>query len=378
MGLYMVWLEPSPLKFDIYQWHKSVGMTILLLVILRVGWKVTSRQPKPLKSLQKWEVAMSRTVHVLMYLALFIMPLTGWLMTSAGQFPNKYFGLVNIPDLVGKNDWLFNVMRESHEIIAFVFLAAIALHVTGGLKHYILDRDQTLQRMLPVSGRRAQKAFTFGMIFVVFVSVLLAGVLVYKLEVQHTHTHDHMAPAETKKQAKSQFQSSPSSETWTIDKDKSRIGFSLEVEGSTFEGEFLNYDGTIMFDPDNLDNAKADFEVQIESVKSGSANRDDYIVQEPWLNADKYGFAKFTSTDFRKAETKDYVVIGDFTLKGVTKKIKMPFQLDITEKDDQKIAKAFGQFKIDRDAYNIGTGPWAEGDTVGGTVTIQIELTATK
>ena len=378
MGLYMVWLEPSPFKFDIYQWHKSVGMTIFLLVIMRVGWNLASTRPKPLTSLHKWEVALSKTVHILMYLALFIMPLTGWLMTSAGQFPNKYFGLFDIPDLVGKNDWLFEVMRESHEIIAFIFLAAIVLHVTGGLKHYILDRDQTLQRMLPVSGKRAQKAFTFGMTFFVFLSFLVSGGLIYQLEIKDTHTPDRIAGVKIEKQEKTLSQASPSVEAWSIDKDKSRIGFSVEVEGSKFEGEFLNYDGTIIFDPDNLDSAKAEIDVRIESVKSGSKDRDSYIVQEPWLHADKHSFARFTSSDFQKSDTKDYVVTGDFTLKGVTKKIEMPFHLDITEKNDQKIARASGQFKIDRKAHTIGTGPWAQGDTVGESVTIQIDLTARK
>lgn len=373
LGFYMVWIEPSSLKFDLYQWHKSVGMTILLLVILRIGWRFAAPPPPPSAGLKGWEQALSRAVHVLLYLVLFLMPLTGWLMTSASQFPNKYFGLFDIPDLVGKDQWLFEVMRESHEIIAFIIFGAVALHVAGALKHYIIDRDNTLQRMLPADSTIGQKAFTFAFVAVVFFSFAVSGMIIVNKAMSKGQEKAAISPVMA-----GEATSGGEQGQWTIIKDESRIGFAVDVYGKPFEGEFNKYEGSIRFDPDNLDTASAEFTVHIDSVESGSAERDGYIVEKPWLHADQYPVATFSSTSFEKGGRKDFVVKGDFTLRGQTQPVSMPFNIDITRDNGTEKAVAKGRFTIERVLYNIGQGEWAQGDTVGDTVKIYVELTADK
>ena len=383
LGLYMVWIAPGQLKFDLYQLHKSIGMTILLLVILRLGWRLSQPRPESPATLKKWEKYLSQTVHIFLYGLLFLMPLTGWLMTSASQFPNKYFGLFDIPDLVGRDDSLFKRMQNAHEILGFIILGLIALHVGGAFKHYFIDRDQTFQRMLPALGAKKMKLAAFVSVFTVVIVFALSAMIIYQSEIRDEKPAESYGVSTTDSdlqdpsQAVSQTDKDAQAQ-WSIIKEKSRIGFSVPVYGKPFSGEFRNYSGTIIFDSDNLDTSDVRFEVRIKSVESGSAERDGYIVEEPWLDASDHPFATFQSTSFKQGGNKDFVIEGDLTLRGETRSIEMPFEFQRQFSDNRVLAKASGTFKINRDDFNIGQGPWADGDTVGETVTFHVELTADK
>lgn len=386
LGFYMVWLENSPFKFDLYQWHKSIGMTILLIAVLRFGWTLSSSKPPYDPGLSLWEIWLSRLVHVFLYVALFAMPLTGWLMTSASDFPNRYFGLFQIPDLVGKNQWLYDLMSESHEIIAFIVLALVALHVTGAIKHYLLDKDQTLQKMLPVKGPKGQKFYAFSYVFVMIVSFSLTAFLIYQVEFhQQEKEVKNFIEGQTKAEPASEFSKQEARDQagkWIILSKESRIGFNVDVYGEPFSGRFHDYEGDIFFDPQGLKNAHAFVRVKIKSVESGNKERDGYIVQEPWLYAEKYPFASFTSKKFDESpegSEHNFTVTGDLSLRGVSREISMPFTFESFEaQSGEEKAKAYGRFTIDREEFGIGQGPWAQGNTVGEKVRITIKLVAKK
>jgi cytochrome b561 len=157
LGIYMVGLKLSPLKLRLYSWHKWVGVTIFLLVVARLIWRAANALPPPIAS-AKWQQAAAVINHWLLYVLLVCIPISGWLMSSAYGVPVVYFGVVPLPDLVGKNKELGDTLKTLHETLAFTMLALVAVHAVAALKHHLLDRDTVLYRMLPlVKPRRADK-----------------------------------------------------------------------------------------------------------------------------------------------------------------------------------------------------------------------------
>lgn len=149
LGLYMTAQELSPRLFTLYFWHKSIGMTILVLACARLVWLWISPRPPALASHKKWEKIMARIIHIFFYGALLAMPLTGWVMSSAKAFPVSVFGWFTLPDLVAESERTAQIAEQVHYYLALLLIAAITLHIAGALKHHIIDRDDTLRRMLP-------------------------------------------------------------------------------------------------------------------------------------------------------------------------------------------------------------------------------------
>jgi cytochrome b561 len=129
--------------------HKSVGITILMLAILRLAWRWFNPTPQLPPTLRSWEQTLARLTHFLLYALLFAMPLSGWLMSSARGFPVSWFGYFQLPDLVPKNHALYEALVTTHDSLAWVLGAVVALHVAAALKHHFMLRDDVLRRMLP-------------------------------------------------------------------------------------------------------------------------------------------------------------------------------------------------------------------------------------
>ncbi len=129
--------------------HKSVGITILALAVVRLVWRWVNPTPELPGTLKPYERVLARVTHGTLYALLFAMPLSGWMMSSARNFPVSWFNLVQLPDLVPPSQTLYEIMHETHEILATVLVVAVALHVLAALKHHFILRDDVLRRMLP-------------------------------------------------------------------------------------------------------------------------------------------------------------------------------------------------------------------------------------
>lgn len=148
LGFYMQGLPLSPAKLQLYAWHKWAGMTVLLLAVLRLAWRLTHRPPPPLPG-PAWQLQIAALTHALLYLLLFAVPLAGWLMSSAKGFPVVWFGLLPLPDLVGRDEALGRLFQIAHQGLAWGMAVLVLLHLAAALKHHWVDRDGTLARMLP-------------------------------------------------------------------------------------------------------------------------------------------------------------------------------------------------------------------------------------
>ncbi len=152
MGLSMTLLPiDKTLKFHMYQWHKSLGLLLLLAFFLRLTVRLFTPHPALPKTLKPWEKWLSLFVHRSLYVWMLLLPLTGWLIVSSSSFglPTYIFGWFEWPHIPGVegNTAIEDFAHESHEILAYAFIILIGLHVVGAFKHLIFDKVNIFPRM---------------------------------------------------------------------------------------------------------------------------------------------------------------------------------------------------------------------------------------
>jgi cytochrome b561 len=157
--------ETKALAYKVYQWHKALGLTVLVLSIARLAWRLMNPPPPLPEGMSGFERFAARITHVAFYALIIGMPLTGWAMVSASPFglPTIVFGLFewpHIPWLAAIDDKkpVEAVFRNAHEALGLALMALLALHVAAALKHHFVNRDEVLVRMLP--GRWMRKRRT--------------------------------------------------------------------------------------------------------------------------------------------------------------------------------------------------------------------------
>lgn len=155
VGLSLDSLPKTPRYFWVFTLHKSVGITVLVLVLLRIGWRLYAGAPRPVPGTPSWQARVAAATHVLLYALLLAMPLSGWLYDSAsGLRPFRWFGLLAMPKLAAPDEALADAALEAHELLFWALAALVALHAAAALHHHVFRNDATLSRMLP-SRRRS-------------------------------------------------------------------------------------------------------------------------------------------------------------------------------------------------------------------------------
>ena len=150
VGLVMGELPRSPKYFWVYTAHKSMGITVLVLMLLRLAWRLYAGAPAPVPGTPKWQAALASTTHWALYALALAIPLSGWLYDSAsGLRPFRWFGLVEVPKLVAPDEALAASAHGAHEWLFWLLMALVAGHAGAALYHHFIQRDATLARMLP-------------------------------------------------------------------------------------------------------------------------------------------------------------------------------------------------------------------------------------
>ena len=156
LGLVMHEMDRGMAKLNAFAIHKSIGLTVLALFLLRLAWRLFDRRPLDEPMPREQRIA-AHAVHGVLYLFMLALPLSGWLYNSARGYPLQWFKQFNLPALVGKNEPLAELVIEVHEWLFWVLLVVLAAHVGGALMHHFLERDNTLLRMLPFARLRTPK-----------------------------------------------------------------------------------------------------------------------------------------------------------------------------------------------------------------------------
>lgn len=166
LGLYMTGLpQADPGTFVLYQLHKSLGFTVLALVAVRLLWRLANPTPRLPSGMPAWERAGAHASHFVLYLLMFAIPLSGWLMVSASPWsiPTVLYGVLHVPHLpvpaiLGDKSAAEATLKSVHEILAWGLIGLAAFHAAAAIKHHLVARDDTLRRMVsPVPARQPSR-----------------------------------------------------------------------------------------------------------------------------------------------------------------------------------------------------------------------------
>jgi len=151
LGWYMVDIpKNTPERGYFFNLHKSIGLTTGFFILLRLWWRATHVPPPLATSLRLWERRLATWTHRLLYVCMVLMPLSGYVASNFTKFGVKYFGIELAP-WGPENKLVYGFFNSMHVFTSYVFVALIALHIAGALKHLVIDRDGELRRMLPRS-----------------------------------------------------------------------------------------------------------------------------------------------------------------------------------------------------------------------------------
>jgi len=149
LGLWMVGLPIGLTKLYAFAWHKWIGLTVLTLTVLRWIWRTLHPPPVLPATVTPWERALAPWVHILLLVLLLALPVSGWLMSSAGGVKVIWFGYLELPDLLERDSGLFERLVTWHHWLAWTLMAAIALHLLAVIRHDVIRRDGIFRRMWP-------------------------------------------------------------------------------------------------------------------------------------------------------------------------------------------------------------------------------------
>lgn len=138
--------------------HKSIGITILMLAVARLLWIVFNGRPGPAPGVTPLQHRLAKFGHIVLYALLFALPITGWLLTSYADRPASWFGLFELPRLVGENHDLHEMFEERHEQLFWLLMLFAVGHAGAAIYHHLFQRDATLSRMLPKGWLRDPRA----------------------------------------------------------------------------------------------------------------------------------------------------------------------------------------------------------------------------
>ena len=389
-------------KFAVFQLHKSIGITILLLVALRLMWRY-HRTPPSLTS-RGWESALARLVHGLFYLLLLALPISGWLIVSSSRIvvPTLLYGVIPWPHLPGFASMAPSGRDAWHAAGEFIHInlvnlayLLVALHVAGALKHHFLDRDGDMARMAPGTKPGAWIdprliAIGLGVLAAAGLGLRWAPIGVHGSSTPSpaapTAAPSRAAPPPVAPEAAPQPQAPAAASvdasanaaeaevpSWSIAKG-STLGFRTRWSGDAVTGGFNRFNGTIVFSPDHLDQSHVEIRIDTASVFSGDAQRDETLKSSDWFSVASFGSSLFKADRFRKTGANSYLANGTLHLKGVTLPISLPFTLDING------AKATmrGTATVDRTAYRIGEGEYASTTDIPAAVSVSVMVRAMK
>ncbi len=400
--------EPKgPSTYAIFQLHKSIGITILLLSLARLAWRLFHRPPPHPVGQPRWETIASQVVHVAFYVIMIGLPVTGWIMVSASKLniPTLLYGTVPWPHLpllpelaTGPKHLWYKAGQISHDLLVKTTYLLLAVHLGAVAKHQILDRDEVLGHMAP-GARPGWKEPRAWLAAAGLIAVIAAGYL-YKPAVKRpaapaapAEIADVQAPAAPAAPAEptvaSPAPTTPITEAapaaappepvaalkdpvaWTVAKS-STLNFTASWAGDAIEGQFKRWTADILFSPDALDRSKLTVGIDMASAATGDDQRDSSLPSDDFFAVAAHPKATFTASKFRETGEGKFVADGLLDLRGVKKPVSLPFTLKI----DGDTATARGVTTIDRTAFGVGQGEWAATDQIGGKVKVSFAITA--
>lgn len=365
LGHYMSTLGLSPQKLSMVAWHKWIGVTVFVLALLRGGWRLTHRPPPLPASISGLQRLAAEAVHGVLYLLMFAIPLSGWLMSSAHGYQTVYLGLLPLPDLLAKDEALAERLELVHTALNYLLLAGVAGHLGAALKHQFLSRDGVLSRMFSTDGEAGpQFAAVLGVAALLFAVALSFG----GEAPEQAHEHAADAPAQVTDEAPP-AQAPPATAALSSGTTVAtgELIASFTQMGISVDAVFARHATELSFDPAAPQAGSVRVTVEVASFDIGDPEYNGEILGADWLDAAGHPQARFVSEAIT-ATADGFTASGQFTLKGVTQPLSIPF----TVADDPVGRRYIGTFEISRKAFGVGDPSWD--DSVDDRVVIHFNL----
>lgn len=342
-------LPLGPDKLGTLARHKSVGITIFALALLRLLWRAVNTTPPLPESLRPWERTAARLTHGALYALLFAMPLTGWMMSSARNFPVSWFGLVQLPDLVRPSKPAYDFLHETHETLFVLLVAVAALHALAALRHHFVLRDDVLRRMLPAVAGMAAAAGLHGAV----------------------QPADAIAP--------------DSGTAYASDPANSSLGFEFVQAGARSTGSFHRFTVRLELprtaaDPDAGAGAAGgtggslDVTIDVGSLDTQDGERDELLRGADLFDVAKYPTARFVARRITRRSATDYSAAGELTIRDVTRPLTIPFRLSTAGGKGGERTRMQGAVMLRRLDFGVGRGEWQSTEWVGDEVRVSFAI----
>jgi cytochrome b561/polyisoprenoid-binding protein YceI len=379
---------PGSPKTSIIQLHKSFGITVLLLTIARIIWRLMN-PPPPEPAMPAAQKFLASAVHILLYVIMLAMPLTGWIMASAeiNLHETRYFGTFEmyVPGIPGLPEDtrkpLAEGLEQVHGNLAWVIIGLLVLHVAGAVKHQFIDKDGLMARIAPgLFGRTSGPPdnghgaiWAFGASIAVF-----AAIVATSMATAAPPTGPAVAVDE---------QQAPASKApaWIVDPAKSSLAFKFGYMGKDYEGKFPEWTAKIQLDTDAPANADTPVDgyvrvaIPLARVSTGESYFDENVVQGDWFDVTKTPEAVFEVAGgiYKQSDTA-YEATAVLTIKGDDHPVRLPFTLSVAG----TTATMHGEVTLNRLDLGIGKGTASEasGDAewVAPDVKVIVDVVATR
>jgi cytochrome b561/polyisoprenoid-binding protein YceI len=355
-----LWAESLPygssgelaLKAQVFSVHKTFGVAAFLIGVLRIGWALVQPHPVPVSS-RPTEVWLAGLMHGLLYGALVLVPLSGWVHHAAttGFAPILWPFGQGLP-FVPKSETVADIAGTAHWLFGKVLIVSVLLHVAGVLKHVLVDRDIVLARMVrgAVGGASVLQARGAGLAAGAVWAAAVVGALA-------------LVPPAPERAAP--VAAAPVVGGWAV--ETGTLGISVRQMGAAVEGRFATWTADIRFDPDAATGNTVIVTIDPASLTLGSVSAQ--ATGPEFLNVSAHPSAQFTA-DIRR-DGAGWVADGMLSLAGAQVPVQLPFTLDLAG----DAARMEGTAVLDRRAFGIGT-KYPDEATVGFDVTVRVALTA--
>ena len=371
--------------FAMFQLHKSVGIAILVLTLLRVA--IRAWKPRPAKLEGGWQGALASGVHAGLYIFMIGAPLTGWALVSTAKVkvPTLIFGILPLPHLPLPMA-SHGAAANTHGLLAWLGIALFLLHVAGALRHHILMRDGLIWRMMPT--RSPVLLFALPALILVGLiggKAILPGPAPAKAQAapaaaptnasepapggnaMQEEAANAAVPADNALAAKEEPAGPPP--TWAV-QPGGKIGFSVGNGGETINGSFGKWTAAIMMDPDHPESADIKVTIDLASATVGDAYQDRILPGDEVFDVAAQPSAPFTAKSAEKTGPNSYRAGGTLSLKGVTK----PQTIRFTLSGSGQTRKVSGSATIARAAFGVGNGDSSTG--LSATVAVRFNFNA--
>lgn len=339
IGKYMTGLaENDPTRFELTQWHKSFGIVVLILVIVRLGWRFTHKPPPEPAALPRWQKLVAGLVHLALYALMLALPITGWIMVSASplNLDTVLFGVIPwphlppFPDLPNK-EAIAASFHNYHEIASTALIVLLLAHIGAALKHHLIDKDTVLLRIVP---ERASATFKTRMLTVLAILFVTASTLFWM------NTSQLAAPV--------------------LAAGESEVSFVAVVVGEETPGLFTSSTVSATIDETNPANSKISATVNTASVTTDNYQVSGSLPDTDWFDVENHPEALFESTSVEQSAAGELQVAGDLTMKDITRPVT--FTMILGTEDERRIAR--GSFTIDRRDFDMGMESQPSSDNV--------------